>query len=69
MKIALLADTRTQGGVDAYWILGDLVAIGPHPIQVMETLTALTNAHIIGGNTDRYTCTGDRPPLSGRIIK
>jgi predicted phosphodiesterase len=58
---AVLADIQSQGGVDEYWILGDLVAIGHDPIGVMERLTKLPNAHFIRGNTDRYVVTGEHP--------
>ena len=51
---AVLADIQTQGGVDEYWVLGDLVAIGHDPIGVMERLAKLPNAHFVRGNTDRY---------------
>jgi hypothetical protein len=60
MKIALLADIENEGGVDAYWILGDLVAIGPDPIGVLERLSALKNLRVIRGNTDRYVAVTDR---------
>ena len=74
MRIALLADIHgndialkavldnieENGGVDTYWILGDLVAIGSAPIKVIEILQELP-VEIIRGNTDRYVCTGDRP--------
>ncbi len=58
---AVLADIQAFGGVDAYWVLGDLVAIGPHPVEVLERLSKLPNASFVRGNTDRYTVTGDRP--------
>jgi|ERR1700733_2346105 predicted phosphodiesterase len=61
---AVLADVIAQGGADAYWILGDLVALGPRPIQVLEILAPLPNARFIRGNTDRYVAFGDRPPPS-----
>jgi hypothetical protein len=61
MKIALLADIENEGGVDAYWILGDLVAIGPDPIGVLERLSALKILRVIRGNTDRYVAVNDRP--------
>lgn len=75
MRIALLADIhgnllaldailnhiQRQGGVDAYWILGDLSALGYDPAGVLERLTSLPNAVFIRGNTDRYMTTGDRP--------
>jgi predicted phosphodiesterase len=59
---AVLADIEQCGGVDEYWILGDIVALGHDPIGVLERLAALPNARFIRGNTDRYVVTGDRPP-------
>ena len=61
---AVLAAIEAQGGVDEYWILGDLVAIGPQPIAVLERLTTLPNVRFTYGNTDRYITTGERPPPS-----
>jgi predicted phosphodiesterase len=59
---AVLADIASHGGADAYWVLGDLVALGPEPVRTLEILTTLPHARFIRGNTDRYVCTGDRPP-------
>lgn len=75
MKIALLTDIHgneialraaldeidTQGGVDAYWLLGDYVALGHAPVATLELLNTLPNAKFIRGNTDRYAVVGDRP--------
>jgi predicted phosphodiesterase len=58
---ATLSDIAAEGGADAYWVLGDLVALGPDPVRVLERLTALPNARFIRGNTDRYVTFGDRP--------
>ena len=58
---AALADTEAVG-VDQYWILGDLVALGPDPVGVLQRLSTIENCCIIRGNTDRYVVTGDRPP-------
>jgi predicted phosphodiesterase len=58
---AVLADITREGGADAYWILGDLVAIGPDPVGVLERLSALKDLRVIRGNTDRYVAFGDRP--------
>jgi putative phosphoesterase len=58
---AVLADVERAGGVDEYWALGDLVALGPDPIGVLDRLDAL-DAVVIRGNTDRYVVTGERPP-------
>ena len=57
---AVVADGRAQG-VDGWWALGDLVAIGPDPIGTLEVLVDLPNAVITRGNTDRYVVTGERP--------
>jgi predicted phosphodiesterase len=61
---AVLTDIERVGGVDTYWVLGDLVALGPDPVGVLERLSALPNAHYTRGNTDRYVITGERPPPS-----
>lgn len=75
MRIALLSDIHGNSialdaalaaieveKVDAFWVLGDIAALGPDPIGVLERLSTLPNCHIIRGNTDRYVVTGDRPP-------
>lgn len=61
---AVLKDIEAQGGVDSYWVLGDLAALGPEPVPVLERLNQLTNVQFCRGNTDRYVITGDRPPPS-----
>ena len=58
---AVLADIAERGGADEYWILGDLVALGPDPVGVLRKLTELPKARFIRGNTDRYVAFGDRP--------
>ena len=58
---AVLADASSNG-VDSYWILGDIVALGPDPVGVLQRLSILPNSLFIRGNTDRYVVTGDRPP-------
>ena len=60
---AVLADIAAQGGVDGYWILGDLAAIGYDPVGAIERLVALPNVRFTRGNTDRYVVAGGR---SGR---
>lgn len=57
---AVLADGATQGVTD-WWVLGDLVAIGPEPAATLERLTSLPNVVLTRGNTERYTLTRDRP--------
>ena len=58
---AVLADIERLGGVDAVWVLGDIVAIGPDPIGVLECIAALPQVYCTRGNTDRYLVTGERP--------
>ncbi len=58
---AVLADARSTGA-EAYWVLGDLVAIGYSPVEVLENLSRLDNAVFVRGNTDRYVVTGEGPP-------
>jgi predicted phosphodiesterase len=59
---AVLADIARQGGADTYWVLGDLAALGPDPVGVLERLASLPNARFVRGNADRYITTGERPP-------
>ena len=61
---AVLADVDSIGGVDEYWVLGDIVALGHDPIGVLERLHALPAMIALRGNTDRYVVTGERPPPS-----
>jgi predicted phosphodiesterase len=61
---AVHADIEQRGGVDEYWVLGDIVALGPDPVGVLERLTALPADVFVRGNTDRYVVTGARPPPS-----
>ncbi|MCS7054737.1 MAG: metallophosphatase family protein [Thermoflexales bacterium] len=53
---AVLDDIASAGGVDEYWILGDLAALGPSPVAALERLNRLPNARFVRGNTDRYVC-------------
>ena len=67
---AVLADAHTTGDIDAYWIVGDLVAIGFDPIGVLERIHALPNAICTKGNSEGYILNGivdespDRPPIN-----
>jgi predicted phosphodiesterase len=49
-------------GVDEWWVLGDLVALGPDPVETLDMLMNLPNVRFVRGNTDRYVVSGDRPP-------
>lgn len=58
---AVLDDVDALGGVEEIWALGDLVALGPDPVGVVERLTALPRCQVLAGNTERYVITGERP--------
>src|SRR5438045_8311754 len=60
---AALRDLRQQGGADKMWILGDLCAFGPRPLECLQLIRDLPQAEVISGNTDRYLVTGERPPI------
>jgi putative phosphoesterase len=64
---AVLEDVERSGGVDAWWVLGDLVALGPEPVEVLERLLALPHATFTQGNTDRYVLTGDLPAIGDPV--
>ncbi len=57
---AVLDDIRSQGGVDSYWILGDLFNQGFDPVGVVERISKLPSTRCVSGNTDRYAITGGR---------
>ncbi len=50
---AALAGIDAAGGADAYWFLGDYVAIGSDPLGVMARISGLPKAVFVRGNTDR----------------
>ena len=58
---AVLTDLDARGGADAYWVLGDLVGLGPDPVGVLARLGRLPNLRLVRGNNDRYVATGERP--------
>lgn len=57
---AVIADANAIG-VDHWWVLGDIVALGPDPVGVLEILAELPNVEAIAGNTEWYVLTGDGP--------
>jgi predicted phosphodiesterase len=59
---AVLADAK-GARVDEFWVVGDLVAHGPHPDLVVRRLMELPNARFVRGNTDRYVVTGELPAM------
>jgi predicted phosphodiesterase len=60
---AVIAD-GSACGVDRWWALGDLVAIGPDPVATLELLANMPNLVATRGNTERYVLTRDRPSPS-----
>jgi predicted phosphodiesterase len=62
-EVALRAvlDDAAGCGVDRWWVLGDLVLMGPRPAEVLELLGGLSRAEMLRGNTDRYVLTGEQP--------
>ncbi|MGC4105183.1 MAG: metallophosphoesterase family protein [Thermomicrobiales bacterium] len=67
---AVLAAIAHESGpqpLDGYWIVGDLVALGPGPANAARTLASLPNARFVRGNTDRYVLAGNAPWLPDRI--
>ena len=63
---AVIADGARQD-VDSWWVLGDLVAIGPEPVATLELVANLPGVRVTRGNTERYVLTRDRPaPGTGR---
>lgn len=65
---AVLADCETVG-VDRFWFIGDYVAIGPSPGDVLRRITSIPDAVFVRGNTDRYVVTGDGPPPSLETVR
>src|SRR3984885_9030992 len=47
--------------VDRWWVLGDLVLLGPRPAEVLDRLRGLPGVSMLRGNTDRYVLTGEQP--------
>ena len=62
---AVIADARAVG-VTRWWLLGDLVAMGPDPVGTVARLGELGAEVRVTGNTDRYELTdsGPFPPLT-----
>lgn len=66
---AVLTEIERRGGVDSYWILGDLCAIGFDPAGVLDRLSTLSSALYVQGNADRYVTSGDLPDPSFEQVK
>jgi predicted phosphodiesterase len=66
---AVLADVAARGAADQWWVLGDLVALGPDPVGVLDRVAALPNAQYVSGNTERYLLTGAVPfPQAEHVV-
>jgi predicted phosphodiesterase len=63
--VALDAALADAGGVDAHWVLGDLVAHGPRPAECVRRVRELPGLVAVRGNTDRYTLT--QPPSAEAV--
>lgn len=61
---AVLKDIQARGGVDSYWVLGDLCAIGYDPVGVVEQVSQLPDVRVVKGNADRYATHLELPPPS-----
>ena len=48
-------------GVERWLVLGDVVAMGPLPGEVLDQLADVEVVARVRGNTDRYVLTGERP--------
>ena len=57
---AVLRDAA-DAEIDEWWVLGDIVAPGPNPVEVLDILNSLPTVKYVAGNTERYVLTGDRP--------
>jgi len=49
--------------VDEYWIIGDHVAHGPQPAEVIDRIKQLPSVRAVRGNTDRYVLDRSRSSL------
>ncbi|HYN32680.1 MAG TPA: metallophosphoesterase [Ilumatobacteraceae bacterium] len=57
---AVLGDGERLG-VERWWVLGDLVLFGPHPVEVLEVLAELDDVAFVAGTP---TGTADRRPTA-----
>jgi predicted phosphodiesterase len=53
-------DNAANCHVDRWWVLGDLVLLGPRPAEVLGLLRPLPGLGMLRGNTDRYVLTGEQ---------
>jgi len=65
---AVLADLDARGGADQIVVLGDVVAMGPQPREVIDRLRDL-ECTVIQGNTDTWYAPDAPPPLPPKKAK
>ena len=59
-------EAADEAGAEELWVVGDLVAHGPHPAQTVRRLRDLATTRpvrVVRGNTDRHTTTGQLSPF------
>lgn len=54
-------DDARRAGAERWWLLGDLVAMGPDPVGTVTRLRKLNAEVRILGNTERYVLRGELP--------
>lgn len=63
---AVLADIAA-GGVDAYWVIGDVTDMGSDPVRCISRLRELPGLSIVHGNGDRAVVRSDADALAMRL--
>jgi predicted phosphodiesterase len=61
VALRAVLDDAADCQVDRWWVLGDLVLLGPRPAEVLQLLRSLPEVEMLRGNTDRYVLTGEQP--------
>lgn len=64
---AVLEDIHAGGGVDAYWMIGDVTDMGSDPARCISRLQALPALSIVHGNGDRAVVRSDADALAMRL--
>lgn len=59
VALQAVVSAAQAANVDAFWVVGDLVANGPQPAEALELVRSLPHVRAVRGNTDRYVLTGD----------
>ena len=65
VALRAVLDDAASCRVDRWWVLGNLVLLGPRPAEVLEILRSLPDTEMLRGNTDRYVLTGEQPAPHG----